>query len=438
MDIAGTEVLTLTNSAMTLKGTTPTLTIGDAGAEDTKIVFDGNAQDYYIGLDDSADDLIIGKGSTVGTTPAVVIDENLNVGIGGTPSSLLHLGGATNKGIEITSSTSNAGYLSVYQDQAIFSINRDGADGSFADTGKAAAVVKLTSADADSSISFQTTTSNNAEPTPRVTIDKSGNVGIGNTAPSDFNSNGNNLVIGSTSDANSGITLASTTGGNGNIYFADGTSGDAEYRGFIAYNQTNDRFTFGTAGSERMRIDASGNVLVGTTNSDPKSSNVAGVQISGSTMQVSTSGTAMFLNKTSGDGVLLSLRKANSVVGSISTNANSLPSDRNFKKNIGDLDLGLNLVTKLKPSQYNYKIDDEGSPKMFGLIAQDLEESLSAVGIEKNSTWLLQHEPKNNESESDYRLDYLKLTPILIKAIQEQQELIETLTTRIETLEGGE
>ena len=155
-------------------------------------------------------------------------------------------------------------------------------------------------------------------------------------------------------------------------------------------------------------------------------------------MQFSTSGTAMFLNKTSGDGVLLSLRKANSVVGSISTNANSLPSDRNFKKNIGDLDLGLNLVTKLKPSQYNYKIDDEGSPKMFGLIAQDLEESLSAVGIEKNSTWLLQHEPKNNESESDYRLDYLKLTPILIKAIQEQQEQIEALQAEINTLKGGD
>ena len=60
----------------------PTLTIGDATAEDTKIVFDGNAQDYYIGLDDSADDLVIGLGSAVGTTPAIVIDENLNVGIG--------------------------------------------------------------------------------------------------------------------------------------------------------------------------------------------------------------------------------------------------------------------------------------------------------------------------------------------------------------------
>ena len=59
-----------------LSGTTPTLTIGDAGAEDTKIVFDGNAQDFHIGLDDSADDLVIGLGSAVGTTPAIHIDEN--------------------------------------------------------------------------------------------------------------------------------------------------------------------------------------------------------------------------------------------------------------------------------------------------------------------------------------------------------------------------
>ena len=62
-----------------LSGTTPTLTIGDAGAEDTKIVFDGNAQDFYIGLDDSADDLLIGLGSAVGTTPAISIDENQDV-----------------------------------------------------------------------------------------------------------------------------------------------------------------------------------------------------------------------------------------------------------------------------------------------------------------------------------------------------------------------
>jgi len=103
---------------------------------------------------------------------------------------------------------------------------------------------------------------------------------------------------------------------------------------------------------------------------------------------------------------------------------------------ISDLNLGLNLVTKLKPSQYNYKIDSENCPKMYGLIAQDLEESLTEVGIEKNSTWLLQHEPKDDEKQSDYSLDYTKLIPILINSIQEQQEQIEALQSEINTLKG--
>jgi hypothetical protein len=82
--VGGTDVVTLTNSSLALKGTTPTLTVGDAGAEDTKIVFDGNAQDFYIGLDDSTDDLVFGKGSTLGTTQAIAIDENMDVAIGPT------------------------------------------------------------------------------------------------------------------------------------------------------------------------------------------------------------------------------------------------------------------------------------------------------------------------------------------------------------------
>ena len=68
-----------TNSILTI--TDDTVTIGDAAAVDTAIVFDGNAQDYYIALDDSADDLLIGKGSTVGTTPAISIDSDLKVNI---------------------------------------------------------------------------------------------------------------------------------------------------------------------------------------------------------------------------------------------------------------------------------------------------------------------------------------------------------------------
>ena len=66
-----------TNNILTLDD--DSVTIGDGAAVDTKIVFDGNAQDFYIGLDDSADDLIIGQGSTVGSNPAIAIDENQNV-----------------------------------------------------------------------------------------------------------------------------------------------------------------------------------------------------------------------------------------------------------------------------------------------------------------------------------------------------------------------
>ena len=66
---------------VSLIGTTPTFTIGDAGAEDAALVFDGNAQDFYIALDDSADDLVIGLGSTVGTTPAISINSDRDVTI---------------------------------------------------------------------------------------------------------------------------------------------------------------------------------------------------------------------------------------------------------------------------------------------------------------------------------------------------------------------
>ena len=64
-----------------ISGTTPQLTIGDAGAEDTMLVFDGNAVDFRIGLDDGTDTLEIGKGAAHGTTPAIKIDSSVNVQI---------------------------------------------------------------------------------------------------------------------------------------------------------------------------------------------------------------------------------------------------------------------------------------------------------------------------------------------------------------------
>tara|TARA_R110002020_G_scaffold458832_1_gene676637 strand:+ start:16 stop:1008 length:993 start_codon:yes stop_codon:yes gene_type:complete len=80
-------------SPITLAGTTPTLTIGDAGAEDAKIVFDGNAQDYHIGLDDSTDSLTIGLGSALGTTSHIVTNASGEVTKPLQPSFLVNKGG---------------------------------------------------------------------------------------------------------------------------------------------------------------------------------------------------------------------------------------------------------------------------------------------------------------------------------------------------------
>ena len=72
VDLTVQDALTVSGGAL-LNGATPTLTIGDAGAEDAKIVFDGNAADYHVGLDDSEDALQIGLGSALGTTPRITI-----------------------------------------------------------------------------------------------------------------------------------------------------------------------------------------------------------------------------------------------------------------------------------------------------------------------------------------------------------------------------
>ena len=50
------------------------------------------------------------------------------------------------------------------------------------------------------------------------------------------------------------------------------------------------------------------------------------------------------MNRKTTNGKIIAFYYQGSQVGTISTNANSLPSDRNFKKNISDLNLGLSLV----------------------------------------------------------------------------------------------
>jgi hypothetical protein len=267
-----------------------------------------------------------------------------------------------------------------------------------------------------------------------LTLDMSaaGRVGIGTTSPNQKvdikGDNGDQLRLDNDGDRFTQLTMANN-GTTKASFFFDNT--DAMQDLFAG---SGNGLRFSTGGSERVRIASGGEFLINKTSASGASE---GFEFESNVCRITKSGgTPLFLNRLTSDGVLVDLRKDTVQVGTISTNANSLPSDKNFKRDISDLDLGLNLISKLKPSQYNYKIDDEGSPKMFGLIAQDLEESLSEVGIEKNSTWLLQHEPKDDENESDYSLDYLKLTPVLIKAVQEQQAQIEALQAEINTLKG--
>ena len=94
--------------------------------------------------------------------------------------------------------------------------------------------------------------------TSRLYVNSSGSVGIGTTSPQQL------LQVGGFSGSNI-ITIAGGTSGSGSIFFADGTSGSEAYRGYIEYGHAADALQFATGSSERMRIDSSGRLLVGTS-----------------------------------------------------------------------------------------------------------------------------------------------------------------------------
>ena len=102
------------------------ITINDGTAADKKILFDGNAQDYHIGLDDSADSLIIGKGSTLGTTPAITIDSSERVVFSNTNRPQFQLG-FTNDDMSNVGTTDGTDYKITYT-QAITNVGTCVAD----------------------------------------------------------------------------------------------------------------------------------------------------------------------------------------------------------------------------------------------------------------------------------------------------------------------
>ena len=419
------------NGNLSLLGTTPTLTIGDGGAEDTKIVFDGNAQDYYIGLDDSADDLIIGKGSTVGTTPAITIDENLlstfagavtvqgaftsqgiddnadataitidsseNVGIGTTsPANKLHVSGNVYISGANTFTDSTSGYFF-------------GGNGSFTNGVYGVGT---------NNMAF------NVNGSERMRIDSSGNVGIGVTNQSSYYSKA--LVV-DASGGEDGITIVNNNN-TGYLMFADGTSGLERYAGLIGYAHVSDNMNFHTAGLQRMRIDSTGNVLIGTTVID----------LSAKGFLLSANGVNMYQVQ---EGITSSTYHVydttnnnykfyvgyNGTISATNTNISGL-SDERLKENIRDLDKGLNDILKLKPRLFDWK-EGEGSETkdVSGFVAQECEEA----GFDE-----FVGNFKHKELDDAKSFGQGGLIPALVKAIQEQQTLIEDLQTQINNLRG--
>ncbi len=101
--------------------------------------------------------------------------------------------------------------------------------------------------------------------TEKMRIDSSGNVGIKNTVMSSFsNLPATDLVVGA-GTTNSGITIYSSDSTASSIGFADGASGDARNQGIIQYHHNGDYMRFFTNAAERMRINSSGFVGIGTS-----------------------------------------------------------------------------------------------------------------------------------------------------------------------------
>ena len=109
------------------------------------------------------------------------------------------------------------------------------------------------------------------------------------------------------------------------------------------------------------------------------------------------------------------------LVADTSINYNTT-SDRRMKQNIKDLVNCLEIVMKLKPRSYKYKNDPFRSN--IGFIAQEVAE---AVPVWDDGEKLGTDEPVGKL----YRLDYARLTPLLVGAVKELVARVEYLENRL-------
>ena len=201
---------------------------------------------------------------------------------------------------------------------------------------------------------------------------------------------------------------------------ADGSWAIGAYPGSFRFAYLGDRSTaVTTASAEVMRLDSAGTLLVGAT------SKIANCRIFAyadpsvpafETQNTTTGSTNYALFFRSNAGTQIGYVK----ISNTGTEYNTV-SDYRLKENVRPMENGLERLNKLNPVKFDWKEDGTSSE---GFIAHEAQEEFpDAVSGEK-------------DDETMQGMDYGRITPLLVKAIQEQQTIIEDLKARIEALES--
>jgi hypothetical protein len=149
-----------------------------------------------------------------------------------------------------------------------------------------------------------------------------------------------------------------------------------------------------------MRIDSSGNLLVGTTSTYSTSPKVAiGIQSTGTGLEMHNSGGTGWTAIRFHTGATLAGYIS---VGTTTTTYNT-SSDQRLKENIVDAPAGN--IDDIRVRSFDWKAD--GSHQTYGMVAQEL------VDVAPEAV-------TQGETEDDmWAVDYSKLVPMMIKEIQD-------------------
>jgi hypothetical protein len=241
-------------------------------------------------------------------------------------------------------------------------------------------------------------------------------------------------VVGSTS-GHHGMTIVAGSSHTGAFHFADALAGDdggASYAGYMAYSHSSNYMFFGTSSVERLRIDSSGNVMVGKTSNAVAGGGTVLYADGQSYFTVDNSGNVNTLHVYDNvdSAYRFYVRATGSIAGTIfATNTSiSSASDERLKENIKDLETGLTEIMALKPRRFDWKEGEgNGTKNNAGFIAQEVEPILP----ELIGDYL------HDEIDDVKSIRMGDILPTLVKAVQEQQTLIETLQAKVEALENG-